>query len=386
MTKFLSFWTVVILLLPGLKAQQSISPYQLETLINERLGVFPFLPDNLFRLAAYAEMKGEYAPQFKSLTLYFGDLGMLNLYERSCLLRTPRGVWHLEKERNSPAQIEAINTELARTFDQIILLGNQNASPELIAFVDEHLAKKNIEPFDKIFLRHMLVKYGRYEEAYQRVVFHTDWLPDSTYAYRSPNDRQTVNKPINPLMVKLDANIIRGYYIQAGGTVFVEDVNRDVHYATGEEYLFNVSAFKLFTQKLFVQTTHYVVAKEQDRLNELASETAIRDVIRKQTHQVSYVTSESAPFVPKAQPHMMASRGHGNPTSQAAPVLNIKAVDPLYHKYNWIPMMLGILRQKGISIADPDIARFLVDKPYFQRVYDQLTQQERLQLDALMRK
>jgi hypothetical protein len=385
MTKFLSLCLGLFLLLGPLQAQMSDSPFELEALINQRLRAFPFQNDNLFRLAAYAEMKGDYSPRFKALSLHFGNLGMMNIYERSCLLRTPRGVWHLEIDYNSPTQIQAMNQELARTFDQIILLGNEDGNPDLIDFVDRHLAKKNIEPFDKIFLRHLLVRYGRFDKTNNRVVFHTDWLPDSTFSYRSPRDQTTIQKPINPLMVKLDEHVVRGYYIKAGGTVYVEDVEREVLYATGEEYKFNVSAFKVFIQKLFVQTTHYVVAREQERLNQMQSELAIRDVIRKQEVQKAYAVSDDASFVPRAQPQRMVSRG-GASAAPRTPALKIKAVEPLYHKYNWIPMMLGILRQKGISVADPEIAHFLIGKPYFQRIYDQLTVQEKAGIDRIIKK
>ncbi|MEL6843594.1 MAG: hypothetical protein AAFP02_10285, partial [Bacteroidota bacterium] len=136
-----------------LSADNPISPYELENIINQHILSFPFSQDNHFRIAAYAEMKGEYSSKFQSLTMHFGGLGVLSVYPQNCLLRSPRGVFHLDKLHSTPNQIEAINRELGLLFDQIILLGNHQAKPELVDFVDRHLAKKNIEPFDKIFLR-----------------------------------------------------------------------------------------------------------------------------------------------------------------------------------------------------------------------------------------
>ena len=148
MTKFLPIWLGLLLCMPLLHADtQSDNPYEMETLINDRLRSFPFHNENLFRLAAYAEMTGQYSSKFHALTLPFGNLGTLSIYERNCLFRTPKGVFHLDVGQSSCAQIKAMNDQLAYTFDQIILLGNHAAEDELVNFVDRHLAKKNIEPF-----------------------------------------------------------------------------------------------------------------------------------------------------------------------------------------------------------------------------------------------
>lgn len=362
----------------NLLAKPPISPFELETLINQRILTFPFSQDNLFRIAAYAEMKGEYSEKFQSLTMHFGGLGVLSVYPENCLLRSPKGVFHLDKTRSTPAQIDMINQEMALLFDQIILLGNHDANPELVAFVDKYLARKNIEPFDKIFLRHILVKYGRFESNYKRVVFHSDWLPDSAYTYRAPGEKRVIKRPINPLMVKLDQGIVRGYYIRAGGTVFVEDVDREVAYATGEEYLHNVSAFKLFVQKLFVQTTHYIVKEEKERLDFFErgkAKPTIREIIKKQEPQLAYSPTPTAVYLPNANRDRV----------QKTVLVNLSKVEPLYHEYNWIPMMLGILRNKRINIGDPDVIKYFVGKPYFDRIYDQLNKDEKKKVDAYLK-
>ena len=51
----------------------------------------------------------------------------------------------------------------------------------------------------------------------------------------------------------------------------------------------------------------------------------------------------------------------------------MSGIKPLYDKYNWIPMMLGIMRSNNISIADKDVIEYFIDQPYFPILYDQLT-------------
>ena len=78
-----------------------------------------------------------------------------------------------------------------------------------------------------------------------------------------------VKRHVTPLKIKLNEEVIRGYYINSGGTVYIENVDRDVYFATGEQYDYNVSAFKLFVQKVFVQTIQYISQKETNRLEEI---------------------------------------------------------------------------------------------------------------------
>ena len=203
------------------------------------------------------------------MTLEFGSIASLAFYERNCLLRTADNrVYHLDQSQNSTAQIYAMNSTLANIFERIILLSNHNSEQKLIQFVDKHLSRKNIEPFQKIFLRHILVRYGQFDEENNRIEFHTEWLPEKEFTYKGPNDERLIRKPIDPLLIKLDVSILRGYYLRSGGTVYVEDVRRDVNYATGEQYDPNVTAFKVFVQKLFVQTTQYIVREENNRIQD----------------------------------------------------------------------------------------------------------------------
>ena len=71
---------------------------------------------------------------------------------------------------------EGLNEQLDDMFEKIILLGNAGASQEHVKFVDRSLARKNIEPFEKVYLRHILLKYGKFDLENQEVTFHTDWL------------------------------------------------------------------------------------------------------------------------------------------------------------------------------------------------------------------
>ena len=44
-------------------------------------------------------------------------------------------------------------------------------------------------------------------------------------------------------------------------------------------------------------------------------------------------------------------------------------------------MMLTILRTHGINIGDVDIIKYFIDEPYFARLYDQLTKEEKEKVD-----
>lgn len=370
----------------SLSAQSNDPPSNFETLINNYIHEYELSPDILFRLAAYTEMKGEYSDQYRMLTLDFGSLGSLAIYERNCLLRTHANqVYHLDRHRTNEFQSRVMNENLSKLFDKIILLSNSGADPEVISFVDENLSKKNIEPFEKIFLRHILLRYGRFDHRNRHVEFHTDWLPDQTYGYRGPEDEEVVQKPVEPMKIKLDEKVIRGYYLWSGGTVYVEDVDRNVEYATGEEYAYNVAAFKLFAQKMFVQTTHFIVAREEERLETLSHEPVLAEVVRKRQPRPMIAAAETG-----MRTRGMAPQGQ---TRGSAPVREVSRgiapsnalvstpVKPLYTEFNWIPMMLGILRANGVNIGDEDMIKYFIDQPYFPRIYDQLTREERMKVD-----
>ncbi|MEZ4828107.1 MAG: hypothetical protein R3C61_17755 [Bacteroidia bacterium] len=370
----------------SLNAQNSDSFSSFEDIINHYLVDHNLSPDNLFRLATYTEMKGEYSEQYKAITLDFGSLGSLAIYEKNYLLRThPNHVYHLDRENEPGPQAEIMNENLSGLFEKIILLSNHGADAQLVSFVDENLSRKNIEPFDKIFLRHILLRYGKFDPALRQVEFHTDWLPGNTYEYRGPDDQQTVRKPIEPMKIKLDEEIVRGYYLWSGGTVYVENVPRDVKYATGEEYAYNVAAFKLFVQKMFVQTTQFVVDNEKERLQELRDNSpVIAEVVTKREVRpmVAMASSPAEEMRTRSINPQTAepARGSGyvKPGSHSQP---LNPVQPLYSELSWIPMMLGILRANGVNIGEKDLIKYFIDQPYFPKLYEQLTREEREKAD-----
>lgn len=344
---------------------KALADYQLENLINQSLVEFPFSHENKLRLATYAELKGHYSSEYQSLTLDFADLGSLVIYPRSCILKTrDRRLYYLNKSRNGDVHVQAFNEKINELLDRIFLFSNHNAAPEKIEFVDTFLARKNIEPYEKIFLRHLLLKYGRYDSHYQRVEFHTDWLPNQTYLHLSAKTKTVVRKPVNPLWIKLDKEILRGYFIRDNGTVFVEDVERDVFYASGEQYAPNIAAFKSFLYKMLAQTTQFIIGKEKKRLEE---ELIIEDLYAHTASATDQYGLSRGAQLPKVKP---AKR---------------QVQTSLYKQNDWIPMMLGMLRSQNINIGDADIIRYFVDEPYFRELYDQMILSERRKVDAYLK-
>ncbi|MEL6673744.1 MAG: hypothetical protein AAFR61_16180 [Bacteroidota bacterium] len=352
-----------------------------ETLINERILSYPLRADNLFRLSAYAELKGRYAASYQSLSLNFSALGSLSFYDRSCLLRTStQRVFSLNQEEANPSLIGFMDEELDRIFEEIPLLGNYEASPEMIQFVDEHLAKKNIEPFDKLFIRHLLVRYGTYDAATQTVEFATQQL-DLPKAQPTENMPAHLVKSSNQkLKIRLDNSVMRGYYIDAGGTVFVEDVDRSVKYASGEKYGPNITAFKVFLQHLFVQSVQYVVQKETDRIKALHSNPEVSE--EKEAVMVAFEAPRA-----KAQPKNQVGK-QPKPIVKAALAVSAvqqeksskaakPSVAPLYAEDSWIPMMLGILRARKINIGEPKVLQYFINEAYYPEIYKQMTEEEK---------
>ena len=336
----------------------------LEEIINKFIGPYSLTPDNQFKLAAYAELKGKFSNSTQTLMLNFGKLGYMSFFPRNCLFRTTNnGVFHLNKyEVNSPTEGN-INESLTNMFEKIILLGNHGQDEEHINFVDKHLAKKNIEPFDKIFLRHILVKYGKYDPIMQQVNFHTKDIPSQKF--NNLEEEQLVKKYRTSLSIKLEKGILRGYYLEAGGTVYVEDVNRKIIYATGEEYDYNVTAFKVFLQKLFVQSAQYIVQKEADRLESMEEKESIV------TQMVTYTSSIDQP----------SAYAVGSARKTNAKKKTKSAIAPLYHEYSWVGMMLAIMRSHKIDPGDPEVIKYFVHTEYFPKLYEQLTLAEKARVD-----
>ncbi|MEM7372229.1 MAG: hypothetical protein AAF587_26660 [Bacteroidota bacterium] len=377
-------------------AQSSEPVYPYEQLIEDYISPYQLSPDNQFRLAMYAELRGRYSSEYQSLTMNFGSLATLTFYNENCLLRTANNrIYHLDRRRVSERSVGIMDQALTEIFDRILLLGNHEADPELVEFIDEALSKKNIEPFQKMYLRHVLIRYGYFDKPFKRVIFHTDWLPDQSYSYRGPTDISIVDRPIEPLKVKLDDQVIRGYYLNSGGTVYVEDVDRDVSYASGEEYGYNIHAFKLFAQRLFTQTTQYIVGTEQNRLDEMEARmaTVVRDVMAPAT---SLSEPEPTPLLAheshgpyqdmqttrglSSDASFGRSRGMDQPSTRKTEQ-TVKPKLARYSQYDWISLMLAQLRSRGINIGDPDIIQYFVDHPDFQHLYKLLTPKEKAKVD-----
>jgi len=363
----------VLLLGPLLTIGQPAS--SLEKLINHYLQAYPFSPENAFRLATYLELKGDYDPEQEVMTVRFGDLGSMNFYESSCLLRAGRyGVYSLDGEHGRPVEVEAMNQALSALFEQIFLMGNAGLDRGIVRRVDRYLIKKNINPFDKILLHHILVRYGRYDSARDRIELHTDWFPDRDYTYRAHGEPTAYRKPKTPLYLKLERGRLRGYYLEAGGTVYAEDVDRAVLYATGEDQSPSTTAFKLFAQRLFTQSTLYLIRSEQRRLAKLELKTRLPD--RFDAGELPVLAGGDVGF---------------RPASSSAPLpagyrRQQDSLDALYHPYHWVPMMLGMLRSEGVSVADPDILPYFMDADYFGFIYDLLTPAEQKAVDRWRRR
>lgn len=363
---------VVLALCLALPANAEIS--NLESLINERFSDIPLTPDNRHRLAAWSELKGDYSESSNTLTLTFGDIAKMEVYQHNFLLRLGNNrVFHLDRRRTHPRDVHTMNETLRTVFEQISLLANHNANPDLVYFVDEHLAKKNLEPFAKLYLRHILIRFGRYNPAQQMVEFKTDWLPVSNYEYEAPGRDGTVliKKPIEPLIIKLDEATVRGYYLRSGGTVYVEDVERDVFYATGSDYSPNVAAFKIFLQKLFTQTTNYVVKEEEKRIQDFRaqpSEITMPDFLEEPAGEMAAATP---------------ARSFGQRRGQQEAPVSSSGVKPLYSREDWMSKMLGLLRMQN-AVMDPEVAEFLMNQPFFEQIYEHFSREEKKFYDLLI--
>lgn len=334
--------------------------YALEHLVNSHVNAYDFSADNRFKLAAYAELKGRFDESSGGFILSFGNLGTLSFYSRNCLLKTyGNRVYYLDSGAGEAPQVQAFNEALADVFERIDLLGNCGAPAGKVDFVNKWLARKNMEPFDKIFTRHLFLKYGRFDPTGHRIEFYTGWLPaDDPEA--TPHPALVRYAGNSPLRLLLDSTNLRGYYIRIGGYVYVEDVKRKIAYASGEEYTYNGSAFKLFIQKMM-------------------------------TRSAQYITDPALPdFPPQAgdtSPVLLASSSQGVSRGMASPVAPTRAlpppprVKPLYDHESWMPMMLGLLRSNNVSIADPDVIIYFIDQPFFPRLYEMLSPEERRLID-----
>ena len=370
MVNWKTFAPLLVLLQLPLLIFSTPSPLELqwEEVINRHIHSYHLSSDNLFKLAAYTELKGRYSPRDQVLRLKFGDLGSLTFYKNNCILKTPGNqVFHLSRGEVSIKEQEIMDMALFHLFENIPLLGNHDSDPEIVEFVDKNLAKKNIEPFDKLFIRHVLIRYGRFNQSKQELIFHTDFLPQNSYYDKNSRNAELIRKYKSPLKIRLDAQIIRGYYLDVGGTVYVEDVDRPVAYATSEQYTHNVTAFKVFMQKLMVQSVQYVTQSESQRLR---NQQYTNPFAREKSSTPDGYTSQR---VTQSDP-VYSSDTDGQKVRKGA------LLSP-YNKENWIPMMLAMLRAQEVNIGDPQILKYFIHEPYFPRIYEQLTREEKKLVD-----
>jgi len=321
------------------RAQHDSEP--LENLINEQVNRYALSSSNRFRLAAYLELEGEFSYP-GSVNLNFGQLGSFIFYPDNCLLRTNRArVYHITPRDGLSAQVDALNDALDQIFERIALLSNGDATDDHVRFVDRELGRKNLDSFHKLYVRYLLIHYGKFDARRQRVSLHTDALRADGLIDASSR--------YEPLMMVLDTNALRGMYHRTGGRVFVEDVDRDVLYATGEEMTPNVGAFKLFLRKFLGRAVSYLSTNPEVKR---PAKVAVKPVASK---RLSTSSKKSG-------------------------------IAPLYHDYSWIPMMLGMLRTNDLSFGDPDIVKYFADQPCLDKIYEQLTREEKAQVDAYLKK
>jgi len=333
---------------------------QWEELINHHIHAYGLAEDTEFKLAAYTELRGQYTSTHNQLHLDFGGLGSLTFYEQNCILKTSGKVFHLNREGYDASQVDFMNKKINEMFEVIPLLGNHGAKQEVVNFVDKHLAKKNIEPFDKLFVRHILIRHGKFDAKKGVIEFHTDDLPQYKI-YENGHGEQIIKRYKTPLKIRLDQHMLRGYYIKAGGTVYVEDVDRSVSFATSEEYTHNVTAFKVFVQKLLVQSVQYISHAETARISKKPQtfEVGPSGKDAGQSHKTALLPSQN--------------KNSGKPLPGSDQLVN----GALYSPNNWMVMMLGMLRSQKINIGDRQILPYFLNQPYFPLIFELLTPEEK---------
>lgn len=317
----------------GLNAQTPVIRHTVTQIINRHFDGYPISFDNQLRLAIYAELKGRYGATHRQILLDFEEFGEISFYADNCIIKSPEGVINLNKQ-DGPPHAEA-NQLIHGILENLMLFSNHRAAPDHIAFVDHWLARKNIEPFHKIYTRHLLLRYGRFDAAAQQLVFHTDYISPTEDVNAS-----LVKAHKTPLKMVLDSTSLRGYYLKAGGQVFVEDTHQALWYATEEGKAYNnITAYKLFLQLLITETIPYISRAEDTRQQKIDR---VRQII---------------------------SQREGKPLSR-------------YSSDEWILFLLSSLRSQQISPSDPDILRHLVRQPHFDRIYAHMTEEEKAAADS----
>lgn len=360
-------------------AQEDSYPLTLETVINEFMGAYPFSLDNRFKLSVYSELKGRYSDSLNMISMQFGNMGTMFFFQNNCLLKTNENrAYSLDRFDENGNKAFAMNQNMEDMFEGVMLLGNYGAEAEFMEFVDEGLMRKNIQPFHKVYLRHILLKYGKYDPRKRQVVFQSDWIPQEGNDYEDPRKGKLVRRHTSNLKMILDDHTLRGFYEEIGGEVYVHNVDRNVVYASAEDFNYNnITAFKLFAQKLFIESIQYVVQSESIRIKEMSQ---VSQVLMSSAEYEAPELDMSSKLPPPAKPYEAKPA-----TSHKVVYLNTdETLAPLYHEYSWIPMMLTLLRHNQVNIGEPDVIRYFVDQPYFSRVYDQLNGDERDKVDQYL--
>lgn len=303
--------------------------------INKHLDGYGFSSDNLLRLAVYTELKGQYQAAHRQILLDFGDIGKISFYEDNCLIRAGGATLNLNKDGN--IHTDQANEVVGELLEKLMLFSNHQADEAHIRSVDRMLLRKNIEPFHKIFTRHVLLRYGKYQAADSSILFHTDYI--------KPGDDVNANliqKHKTPLRLILNKDGLRGYYLRTGGEVYVNDSKQKLWYATSEATQYNnITAYKLFIQSLLTETIPYVSQEETYR------QRSIRHI------------------------------------EDAMHAADVKISAPSrYQKDEWIGQMLHTLRTNGVSPTEPYILKHLSRQAYFSKVYEQMTDEEQDAADA----
>lgn len=370
----LSLLLLLIIFPSFLRAQESPQESaSLESVINRYVLTYGLSASNKFKLAAYTELKGRYDHESKAVVLDFGSLGYLSFYERNCLLRLPGNkIYSLDHYETGTPNAFEMDAQLHDMFERITMMSDGDADSAKIEFIDRNLAKKNLEPFDKLFIRHVLVHFGEFDPMLQEVVFESKDMPAEAASMKREGGR-VVKQPIVALKMKLDASILRGWYLNSGGTVFVENADRNVRFATGEEYDHNVAAFKIFGQKLFVQSVQFIAQYESSRLAKLQE---VAPTMNKMVTMDSEIENSHTFASNEERRQAMYERNWRRTQGMAA--------QPLYTQYSWIPMMLNMLRNENVNIGDEDVICYFVHIDAFNVIYGQLLPLEKEKVNGYL--
>lgn len=365
---------ILVVLLPLVSvAQAPPESASLESVINQYVLTYGISTSNRFKLAAYTELKGRFDQESNAVVLDFGKLGYMSFFERNCLLRLPDNkVYTLDHYEMGTPAAEAMDRQLHDLFERITMLSDGKANQDHVEFIDRHLARKNLEPFDKLFIRHILVHHGTYDPMLQEVYFDSRDLPLQPVTLHQHAGKM-VRQSSAVLKMKLDATILRGWYVHSGGTVFVENVDRHVRFATGEEYDYNVAAFKIFSQKLFVQAVQYIAKHEADRLERLQAHAPTMNKMVTMDSEI-----EHAHAFASSSDRRQASYERQWRRNQMA------QTQPLYTQTSWIPMMLNMLRNEQVNIGDDDVICYFVHLDVFRQIYRQLIPSERSRVNEYL--